>query len=592
MESIVRPHRSRKPFAPTQVCVTALIPPLLICLAVASGDVSAQTSSDVEAARRQAEVLQRLEQQRQRQDVEKFRPSERPPEGIDTKRLLPKPEASAAGPGCHTIREIVISSAPHLSTSVREQINARFAGKCLGVAEIEQILGEITKAYVMRGYIAARAYLPAQNLTQGRLEITVIEGKVSRIRIEDDGQGSVSLGNAFPGVEGDVLNLRDLEQGIDQINRLASNDARLDILPGDAPGESIVVVRNQPRRRLHLTLSYDNQGDSSTGERQSGVTLGVDSPLALDDFITVTHRKSTPGDERYRFSSSESLLYSLALGYATVSLGQSHSRHATPMQLPSGLELVSSGSTTTDYVAVDRVMYRDQASKATLGTTLTTRESANYLGGNFLQVGSRNLTVLEIDGSAATRLGDGALLTNLGISQGLAALGALKDADGAPDSAPRAQFRKYRLGVAYTLPFRWAEHDLTFSTQFTGQYAAHVLYGSEQMLIGGLYTVRGFVRNTLSGDHGYFWRNEASMRLPIPVANTSLNSRIFIAYDQGQVLNRGPDVPSGRLAGTALGLSLSWQGAVWEWFCTRALSGPSWMNLEGTQGWFRVSFSM
>ncbi len=565
---------------------------VVACLALTGGAALAQTAADIEAARRQAETLQRLEQQRLQQDIERALPPERSPQGVDTRTLVPKTDASAAGQGCHPIRELVITGAPNLPESVRTELNARYLNRCLGVPEIEEILGEITKAYILRGYVAARAYLPAQNLGSGRLEITVIEGKVSSIRIEDGNKGSVSKGNAFPGVEGRVLNLRDLEQGIDQINRLASNNAQLDIQPGDQPGDSSIVVRNEPRSPLHFNIGYDNQGDLNTGKYQTGGTLSVDNPFGFDDFITATHRETTPGDKHRKFSGSDSLLYNIPFGYTTATFGRSRSQYATPVVLPSGLELVSSGNTTTSYITVDRVMYRDQANKATLGATLTTKQSRNYLAGNFMQVSSRNLTVLDIDGSLATALGGGAFQLNAGLSEGLDAMGALKDLDGLPDTAPRAQFRKYRLGANYTLPFRLADRDAAFSSQLTTQYAENVLYGSEQMLIGGLYTVRGFVRNTLSGDHGFYWRNELSTRFPVQVGDTTLGGRAFVAYDQGRVTNRAPGVPSGSLAGGAIGVSIAWKGASWEWFCTRPLSGPSWMNLEGTQTWFRVSLSL
>ena len=557
-----------------------------------SAITAAQTPADIESARRQAEVLQRLEQERSRQDIEKALPPERAPQGVDTGKLVPKPDASAAGTGCHLIREIVISDAPRLPDSVRAEISARFVGRCLGVPEIEQILGELTKAYILQGYVAARAYLPAQNLASGQLEIVVIEGKVGAIRIDDADKRSISVNNVFPGVEHNALNLRDLEQGIDQINRLSSNNARLDIQPGEKPGESLIVVHNEPGPRFHLNVGYDNQGDRTTGRRQTSGTVSLDNPLGFNDFFTLTHRETTPGERGQKFSGSDSLLYGIPFGYTTVSVGGSRSSYATPVVLPSGLELVASGNSAISFVTLDRVMYRDQSSKATLATTLTTKESKNYLDDNFLFVGSRKLTLLDVDASLATLLGGAAVQANVGVTQGLHAMGALKDADGLPGSAPRAQFRKYRLGANFTLPFRLVNRDAMLTSQFVSQRAENVLYGSEQMLIGSLYTVRGFARNTLSGDHGYFWRNELSVRFPIQAGDTVLSGRAFIAYDQGRVSNRAPGVPSGGLAGGALGISVAWKGANWDWFCTHPISGPSGMQLEGTQAWFRVSFSL
>jgi hemolysin activation/secretion protein len=564
----------------------------LMFLALMGAFAWAQTPADLEAARRQAETLQRLEQERLRQDAERVLPVERAPQGIDTRSLVPQSDASSAGAGCHEIREIVITGAPRLDASVPAMLKSRFVGRCLGVSEIEEILGEITKAYILKGYVAARAYLPAQNLSSGRLEIMVVEGEVGSIRIEDGGKGSVSKGNAFPGVEGQVLNLRDLEQGIDQINRLASNNAQLDIQPGDKAGESVIVIRNEPRSPFHFSLSYDNQGDRNTGRHQTGASFSFDNPLGFNDFFSITHRESTPGDEGSKYSGSDSFLYSIPFGYSTLTLGKSRSRYVSTILLPSGLELVSSGNSTTSFAKLDRVVYRDQVNRATLGVTLTTKDSKNYLANQLLQVSSRDLTLLDLDASLATRTGNAALQVDAGITQGLDAFGALDDPSGLPAIAPRAQFLKYRLGLNLTVPFKLSQYDAMFTSQWAGQYAEDVLFGSEQLLIGSLYTVRGFVRNTLSGERGYYGRNELSLRFPVQLGGTTVAGRAFVALDLGEVQSRAPGTPSGRLAGSAIGFSFAWQGATWELFHTRPISGPSWMSLEGPQTWFRVSFSM
>ena len=410
--------------------------------------------------------------------------------------------------------------------------------------------------------------------------------------IEDGDKGSISKNNVFPQMEGRVLNLRDLEQGIDQINRLSSNNARLDIQPGEKAGESVIVIRNEPRFPLHFSLSYDNQGAPSTGRHQTGVTLSYDNPLRFNDFVSFTHRESTPGDEQSKFAGSDSLTYSIPFGYSTVTLGWSESKYASTIALPSGLDLVSSGNSTNLYARLDRVVFRDQTNRANVAATLTSKDSKNYLNDQFLQVASRKLTVLDLDGSLSTRLLGGAVTMDVGLAQGLDVFDALQDPDNLPDSAPHAQFRKYKFGLNVLYPFALFNQEAMFTSQLAGQYSEDVLYGSEQMLIGSLYSVRGFVRNTLSGDHGYYWRNELSTRVPLRFGDTTLTGRVFIAYDLGEVSSRTPGALQGMLSGTAFGVSVSWLGASWEWFQTRPLSGPSWMTLEAPQTWFRVSFSM
>ena len=83
-------------------------------------------------------------------------------------------------------------------------------------------------------------------------------------------------------------------------------------------------------------------------------------------------------------------------------------------------------------------------------------------------VSSRELTVLDLDGNLSTGFMGGALSLDLGYAQGLAAMGALRDAANLPDWAPRAQFSKYKMGFNYSLPFRVFGKDAAFTSQLSG----------------------------------------------------------------------------------------------------------------------------
>ena len=584
-----------------QSCLLGLAPSILgafLGISLLTGTLVPQvafaqtpTTADIQEAQRQAEIRQRLEQERFLRDQEEARRRADRVDGIDTKSLQPKIVVPDIGAPCRDISAITLNGSPNLSAAVRKRIEADFTGRCLNVGDIERILAEITRAYIDRGYITTRAYLPPQDLSKGHLEILVIEGVVEKILIKDGDAKSISIGNVFPGVEGDLLDLRDLEQGIDQINRLASNNAKLDIQPGEKPGGSVVVVHNQPRSRFHFNLAVDNQGSKSSGAIQTGLTATADSLLGFNEMVSVTHRESTPGDPDRKHSKSDNLSISLPFGYTSLSLGISRSEYATPISLASGLESVASGSSKTDNVRLDRVMYRDQSTRASLSTTLTTKKSENFLGGLFLSVSSRNLTILDLDANIRTAFAGGVLTLDIGYAKGLDAMGALHDPDSLPDRAPHAQFGKVKYGFNYAIPFKLLGKDISFSSQLTGQKARDVLYGSEQIAIGGLYSVRGFVRNTLAGDDGYFLRNELSVRQPLVIGNETISSRIYAGYDTGEVKNRAADIPQGRLAGMVVGISINLRGATLDLFNTRPLTLPSNMTKEPSQTWFRASIS-
>ena len=569
------------------VFVSSLLFFLLLMKAVFPAPAIAQTPA-AEAAR-QADVLQRQNEERIRRDIE---------EALPRRRALPEPsfpvpavDASAAGASCHQISDIVISSAPRLSPALRADIGSGYTGRCLGVSEIEQILAAVTRDYIARGYITTRAYLPSQDLSRGRLEILVVEGVVGNIDLDDGARRSIRPRLVFPG-EGALFNLRDLEQGIEQLNRLSSNNARLDIQPGDAPGASRVVIHNAPAFPLHAFVGVDDHGSESTGRNQLSFGLSADRLLGLNELMIYAHRRSQPYDDARKASSSDSFTFILPLGYSTFSTSASQSHYTTSIVAPSGTPLRFQGDSDNVNLKLSRVVYRGPAGRATLGAGLARKSTRNYLEGERLDVSSRSLTLMDLEAGYSTHLAGGALTLGLDYERGLSAFGALRDPAGLPGDAPRAQFGKLLYQLGYFYPFRAAGMDAEVSTHVAGQRAQDSLYGSEQILIGGIYSVRGFSANSLSGDHGWYSRNEIAVRPGLSLAGQPLPLRLYFGVDVGAVSNRVTELPGGRLAGLAVGVSGGWNKLSFDIFHARPVSRPDFLPREGGQTWLRMTLSL
>ena len=560
---------------------------LLLMKAFFPAPAGAQTPA-AEAAR-QADVLQRQNEERIRRDIEEALPRrlELPAPSLP----VPAVDASAAGPSCHQISDIVISGAPHLGPALQADIKSRYAGRCLGVSEIEQILAAITKDYIDRGYITTRAYLPSQDLSRGRLEILVVEGVIGNIELDDGARRSIRPGLVFP-AEGALFNLRDFEQGIEQLNRLSSNNAQLDIQPGDTPGASRVVIHNAPAFPLHAFVGVDDHGSEATGKNQLAFGLTADRLLGLNELMIYAHRRSQPYDAARKASASDSFTFIMPAGHYTFSAAASQSRYTTSILAPSGAPLRFQGDSDSVNLKLSRVVYRGPAGRGTLGVGLTQKSTRNYLEGEFLDISSRRLALLDLEAGFNTRLAGGALTTALDYERGLSAFGALRDPGGLPDDAPRAQFGKLRYQLGYFHPFSVAGVDAEFSTHISGQRAQNTLYGSEQILIGGIYSVRGFSVNSLSGDHGWYSRNEIALRPVLSLAGQALPLRLYAGVDVGAVSNRAADAPGGRLTGAVLGISGGWKGLTFDVFHARPLSQPDFLPHESGQTWLRMNIAI
>ena len=564
----------------------------LVLAALSAPALAALSPADIEAAQRQADFLQRQQQEQILRDQRLHEGQVKKPKATDLKALSPQVDASQIAGKCRDISHIEVQGVTQLRTAQLDGITQPFVGRCLGVPEVEQILGEITRAYMLRGFVTTRAYLPAQDLGQGKLQILVVEGKVEKIRVEGQGRKGFRPGNTIPTAPGDLLNLRDLEQGIDQINRLQSNSASFDIAPGSAPGLSEVIVRNTPAKFYRWNLSADNQGSDSTGKQQLGLSFSSDSALGFSEFIMATHRESLPLNAKDARSISDSLMVAVPYGYNTFTYNGSMSSYRSTLRAPSGLALLSDGDSSNHALSWDRLVYRNQSTRLNLTGTFTLKDTKSYLEGQYLGVSSRKLSVLDLDSALSTGWGPGVLGLSLGWSQGLKSAGALRDMAGLPDFAPKAQFRKIKYGASYFLPFRGLGRDWTLNSTLTGQQGKTTLYGSEQISIGSIYSVRGFVKGSLSGDSGYYLRNDLSTRSVFTPAGQVLPVRWYVGVDMGSVRNRAAGVPQGALVGAALGASVNWKGANWDVSTTCPLATPQGMDKEGCQTWFRLGYSI
>lgn len=544
------------------------------------------------AAQQEADNLQRLEQQRLQREQDELRRRGQSVGGTDTSVIKPKTEKPQIGAGCRDIDAITIEGTTKLPSAAREKLERDFSGRCLSADDLEKLLAEITAQYIQMGHITTRAYLPAQDLAQKKLKIQVVEGIVSKLVVRDNKQGaSVNPRNIFPGIEGKILNLRDLEQGIDQLARLSSNDPKFDIEPAEKPGESVVVINNNQGSPFHFGVNVDNTGSKSTGQWQTGVNFGTDNLLGWNEALSITHRQSTPGDRNRKNSVSDSVNFAVPYGYTTISGGMSRSEYVSTSVAAAGNELLSNGDTTSYNLRADRVVYRDKDSRVSVSTTLTNKTTNTYFEHLFLAVASRTLTVWDLDLSMSTKTSVGMFSAELGYSRGLKMLGALRSPTTLTADMPTAQFDKYRLSLGYSLPFDLAGHKAMFTSNLTAQRAGDTLFGSEQMLIGGTFTVRGFVRNTLSGDNGYYWRNELSVNKPVSVAGHTINTRAHIGVDTGRVSSRAANVPEGSLTGAGAGVSMQFKNITVALSAAKPISAPSFMTKESAQTWLRVSYA-
>lgn len=532
------------------------------------------------------ETLRQLERQQELRDRLEAAPDVRVPTRREAIPALP-----AAEKPCVIIKRIRIAGTmPARFDRVLGQALSRLdwsAPHCLGETGIRIIQRMTQQVLIDAGLITTRVEIPPQDLRDGKLTIAFLPGRVGSIRPGPDADDRARPGLAFPARPGDLLNLRAIEQGLENLESLPSVAADITVEPGDRPGESDVVVDWQQDFPLQLTLSVDDSGSRETGRFLGTVTLSGDHLFGLNGRLygsltsnLPTHQLDRPGGTR-----SHTFHYSLPLGYWR--LGFTASRF-TYHQTIAGLARNHrySGQGKRRELDISRVVHRSATSRTRLTASAWLQTYSNAIDETPITIQDRRMAGYSLSVRHRHFFGTSRLTLALTHRWGTGMLGARpapEEAFGEGTSRPRITSLNVRLDA----PFTVGDRSLRYRGEIRAQYNHTRLIPQDRFAIGSRYSVRGFGGELLlSGDRGAFWRNELHLNLPGPL-------HPYIALDAGRVGGAAAHYLPGRhLAGAAFGLQWHWKDAWLNAWAARAVKRPSAYPDPGLQAGFRAGIRL
>ncbi|MDC9603699.1 ShlB/FhaC/HecB family hemolysin secretion/activation protein [Xenorhabdus griffiniae] len=446
-------------------------------------------------------------------------------------------------PPCLAVNGVYLQGITLLSLGDLNTLSA-LPDNCITSNDINKLSAEITNLYIAKGYITARVQFLPPN-PHGELGINVVEGFVEAIEGDDRWVNSQTL---FPRLTNKPLNLNQLDQGLDQANRLQSNKTTLDILPGSVNGGSIVRLHNRHSSPWRITTTTDNYGQKSTGKWITRLNASVDSPLGLSDFVSLSGA-STVDKPNTQYNRAYTLLYSLPYGAITLSGFNSYSQYTSHPRLQIHSAKLYGNSQQTGMRA-DWVFHRNQSQISTLNTQLVYKNYTNHFQEAKLTVSSQTLSVLELGINHLQIIPSGLISLNMSIERGMPWFGAQT-----ATASLNKQFTKGKLSANLQQRFTFLDVPYRFSSQFYAQYSKDGLPGVEWLNVTDRNAVRGFSKNVSSADNGWYLRNTLSHS--IPIANGSLSLRTGV--DIGQVKGYRSQDGWKSSAGFSAGLTLRYQ---------------------------------
>lgn len=521
-------------------------------MAIGLPSATAQTPAQTidEGLRRQEDRARLLQQMQPKADV-----------------LQPQaPHAASAGlpeeTPCFVIRQIRLAGADAERFHWLADGARPYLGRCVGVNGLRRIAAAFDAQLIDLGYVTSKVTLPRQNLAHGVLTIHLHGGRVAQVamvkadeaRSPDDGWGTWR--NAFPVGSGDVLNVRDIEQGVEQMKRLPSQTVAVQLAPGAEPDTTVVRIVRQSGTlsdRIHGGIALDNSGGQVLGKPQLSSYLSFDNPLGLNDILFLSASSNAERPAADHRSQSFSFNYSIPWDYNTFTFSNSRNRFAQIVQ-GTTVQFLSSGASETAEVRWHRTMLRTSAAKTGIYAAVSNRRATSFLDDVELIVQRRRTTNIETGITHKQLIGDGSVELELGYRRGMPWQNAQDDL---PAGGATLRPAITLLSGAFGTPFKIGNMPWQYVAILRAQHTRDATLAADQFAIGNRSSVRGFDGDSvLLAESGYFLRNEWST--PVKLIN-GVDTLAFVGIDYGRVWGQSAAFLAGqKLAGAAFGVRGKW----------------------------------
>ena len=442
------------------------------------------------------------DQQEQQKALEEMKRARAELQGEEAQKSVPT--ALPPEPKSHTasflIRTIHVKNVTRFSEKELAEMIQPYENSRFDMARLDHLISTLTNAYIDRGYITTRVYIPAQDIADGSLELEAVEGKIESIVMNQNGfRDRLKTWMAVPLPPDDILKLQYLEQGIDQINRVASADAKMTLDPGIKEGTSRVIITNPAKGAFRSSLSLDNYGADVTGQLRAGLALEVDNLLGFNDTWSLLYQGAQE-------SNAVVAGFSVPFRWWTFSVQGTYSEYLTLVNPYAQLL----GQSYTGAAELSRVVFRNTHHKTTLSLALDAKFSDRYL--NDAELDPQRLADLCVGISHLWRRPKTVMTFGLSFAHGFDWLDESPDDDQTSSAGdPEPEFNNFSFSVSLITELKsW----LTWQSQLQTQYGFEPLQSTEQLYVGDYYSVRGYRNSFVSGDWGGYWRNDFLIKAP------------------------------------------------------------------------------
>ncbi|WP_266158044.1 ShlB/FhaC/HecB family hemolysin secretion/activation protein [Dyella silvatica] len=473
---------------------------------------------------------------------------------------LPPPQSLPAAPPVtdsqlsFVLRDVVFSGASVFSPQQLRSEIAEHLGKPVTLADLDQVAQRITAMYRQHGYVFATAVVPVQQVKDGVVQVSIIEGRLGQIHLQvspgapiDEQRVRAMLA---PLVPGQPLNGQTYERTMLLISDIPGIKAESALSSGADPGTTDLTVKISRGHPLNVSLGIDNYGTREAGTLRGGGSVRWNSPLGYGDNLDARALISERGGTAFGRVS-----YEAPLGYQGIRAGL--------------------GATQVDYSLGGNFAALDAIGRARIYDGSLTFPLIRQRSQNFflrLAIDRKELTdelravhyeshkrVQGVSVGWAWERRDNFFGGGYFSSNGVLYLGNLRIADPNLRALDQGPYGNHTSGDFTKLTFQFSRLQALTAKQtlflgIGGQLANHDLDASEKLSLGGHDTVRAYPQGEVLADQGFIANLEYRYAL-----RKDLTTYAFYDVSRGW-LNRSHEATNGRLIRSLRGpgVGLNW----------------------------------
>ncbi|BCL35129.1 hypothetical protein NSMS1_15760 [Nostoc sp. MS1] len=432
-----------------------------------------------------------------------------------------------------------------------------FEGRELTAEEVRKAADAVTQLYLNQNYLNSRAVpvTPQPGATDGVLVIRVIEGRLADIDIEGTQhvnpayiRSRIRLGASVP------LNAVKLEEQLRllRLDPLFTN-VEASLRPTGQVGQSLLIVRVQEAKNFTSNFLIDNYSPPSVGGERFGVELGYRNLTGFGDLLTgAYYRTFTGGFEAFDFG------YQIPVNAMNGTVQLRVSPSSSKITEAPFKDLGIQGEQDIYEINYRQPLWRSPREEFALSLGFTYQDGQTFLfdrlptpfGIGPDQNGVSRTSVIKFGQDYVSRSSQGAWFLRSQFNFGVGLFNATSN----PDPIPDSHFFSWQGQIQRS---QQLSNNNLLIIQGDVQLTPNSLLPSQQFVIGGGQSVRGYRQNIRFGDNGVrlsvedriiVQRNVAGL----PTIQLAPFFDMGVVWNQGDNPNKLPDQTF--LAGAGLGM--------------------------------------